>query len=91
MAFRSAFPTSSAPSASGGKFRSSFPGGKKTQPVQKPKAGFQIWNGQQIPADIPTRYLYAYDPKTDIRTFKLTGGGVYSQDKDNNIVKTPQY
>jgi hypothetical protein len=48
------------------------------------------FNGTQIPADIPTKNLVSYDASTGNKTFKLppqAGGGVYTEDKNGNIVK----
>lgn len=56
----------------------------------QPSVGTQNWNGTQIPANVSTKNLVAYDPVTGNKTFKLpafAGGGVYTEDKDNNIVK----
>ncbi len=50
----------------------------------------QDWNGQKIPANIPTKNLIAYDQQTGNKTFKMpdfTGGGAYTEDAQGNIVK----
>jgi len=64
---------------------------KKT--ITPTKDGTKLWNGMEIPENVGTKNLIAYDPKTGIKTFKFPdklGGGTYSEDKDNNIVLTPR-
>ncbi len=51
----------------------------------------QNFNGQAIPASIPTKNLVSYDAKTGNKTFKLpdfVGGGVYTEDAQNRLVNT---
>lgn len=57
--------------------------------VANPNVPTQYWNGQQIPANIATKNLVAYDPITGNKTFNLgnAGPGVYTVDKNNQIVK----
>lgn len=57
--------------------------------ITPPTPGTQKWNNQEIPADVPTKNLVAYDNATGIRTFKLPTGGVFSEDKNKNIIVGP--
>ena len=57
--------------------------------VANPNVPTQNFQGQQIPANIPTKNLVAYDQATGNKTFNLgnAGSGVYTEDKNGNIVK----
>lgn len=60
-------------------------------PKSNPTVGTQTFKGQSIPANIPTKNLVSYDPNTGIKQFSLPswlGGGVYSEDSNNNLVNT---
>lgn len=83
--------SSSGPSAPNSSTPSGFPTSNPITNFNSPAIKTQSWNGQQIPASIPTKNLVAYDQATGNKTFKLpsfAGGGVYTEDAQNNLVNT---
>ncbi len=65
-------------------------GASKTTPSIPANPQTHDFNGQQIPITVPTKNLVSYDSSTGNKTFKIPdalGGGVYTEDTNNNIVK----